>query len=382
MEEEFQAHMRFLAENAYRTVFLSDWVRGHVVPDAKTLAITFDDGYLDNWVYAFPVLKKYGLKATVFVCTERPVDGAPLRMNLEDVWTGRCERSGLPPNLTLWEANRGCVLREGGSPDFMNWNELRAMQASGLVDIQSHAQYHRSFFLADQILDFNQNLDEQFDLGWATDGDTRYGIPVYPRRSAMSARRYFDDRGLRDYLADRVKGPEFFRGRRRQDYLRELTAWAEAYRRTHKLRDHYETPEECEQRIETELAVSKQTIESKLGKACDLIAWPWGHHDKLSLRLAKRVGYGGAVAFVPGANVKGSAGGTWDIKRYPAPGDVAGLERCLRIYSSPYRAAIDGWRRRWKRKRQRVAERAKDGQFYATVKRKLVHLLADTCSFS
>jgi peptidoglycan/xylan/chitin deacetylase (PgdA/CDA1 family) len=36
---------------------------------AKSLSITFDDGYADNYTEAYPLLKKYGLKATFFVTT-------------------------------------------------------------------------------------------------------------------------------------------------------------------------------------------------------------------------------------------------------------------------------------------------------------------------
>jgi peptidoglycan/xylan/chitin deacetylase (PgdA/CDA1 family) len=56
---------------------LEDRRRAGSLP-ARAIAITFDDGYADNHDVAWPVLKKYGLPATVFVTTgavggERPL---------------------------------------------------------------------------------------------------------------------------------------------------------------------------------------------------------------------------------------------------------------------------------------------------------------------
>jgi peptidoglycan/xylan/chitin deacetylase (PgdA/CDA1 family) len=293
--------MRFLADHGYRTIFLKEWIKGTIKADGKTLAITFDDGYLDNWVYAYPILKKYGVKATIFVPTVRPLEDSRRGPNLEDVWAGNCHREDLPQIVSNWEANHRCVLREEGSPDFLAWDEIRRMEASGFIDIQSHSHYHRDFFVSNQIVDFNQN--KYFGLGWATDGDTRYGIPIYPRKSAMMARRYYDDIGLRDFLADRVEGPEYFSNRGKREYMKELLTIVADYKRHNKLKDHYETQDEQRKRILLEMVLSKRIIHEKLGKVCDLICWPWGEYSNLSIELARKAGYKGAVTFSPGLNL-------------------------------------------------------------------------------
>jgi len=61
---DFEAQMKYLSDNGYKTIFLDDLF---YKSDAKTLALTFDDGYLDNLSEAAPILKKYNLSATLFV---------------------------------------------------------------------------------------------------------------------------------------------------------------------------------------------------------------------------------------------------------------------------------------------------------------------------
>lgn len=70
--EDFQAQMAYLAEHGYHTVSLKQlerFVRGEVLLPAKSVVITFDDGYLSNYTYAYPVLKERGFHAVIFLLT-------------------------------------------------------------------------------------------------------------------------------------------------------------------------------------------------------------------------------------------------------------------------------------------------------------------------
>jgi peptidoglycan/xylan/chitin deacetylase (PgdA/CDA1 family) len=66
--------MKFLKDNNYNIVSLQELVRmirsKRPMP-RKTVAITFDDGYKNNYTHAFWALKKYNIPATVFVAVNK-----------------------------------------------------------------------------------------------------------------------------------------------------------------------------------------------------------------------------------------------------------------------------------------------------------------------
>ncbi len=68
----FERQMEFLKVHRYRVFSLEELLSrlraGEPLPP-KTVAITFDDGYIDNIDHAFPVLKKMGFPATIFMIT-------------------------------------------------------------------------------------------------------------------------------------------------------------------------------------------------------------------------------------------------------------------------------------------------------------------------
>lgn len=82
--ENFEEQLKYLKKNNYKTLTMKEfieWKDGKIELPFKSVLITFDDGFLSNYEYAFPLLKHYNMNATVFVV-------GTFLQNGKDKWTG------------------------------------------------------------------------------------------------------------------------------------------------------------------------------------------------------------------------------------------------------------------------------------------------------
>lgn len=68
--ENFARQLRFMKNKGYQVISLETLIKG--IQTGKkfphgTVVITVDDGYKDNYVYAYPLLQQYKVPATIFV---------------------------------------------------------------------------------------------------------------------------------------------------------------------------------------------------------------------------------------------------------------------------------------------------------------------------
>lgn len=76
--DKLRAQLQYIKSSGYTTLTISE-LNGYILNNTpipeKSIVITFDDGYKDNYTNAFPILKELNMKATIFVITSVIDDG-------------------------------------------------------------------------------------------------------------------------------------------------------------------------------------------------------------------------------------------------------------------------------------------------------------------
>jgi peptidoglycan/xylan/chitin deacetylase (PgdA/CDA1 family) len=68
-EKDFEKQMQYLADSGISTITFEDLHNNPGMNLDKKVILTFDDGYLDNYELLFPILKKHGFKAVIYLVT-------------------------------------------------------------------------------------------------------------------------------------------------------------------------------------------------------------------------------------------------------------------------------------------------------------------------
>jgi len=172
------------------------------------------------------------------------------------------------------------------------------MQASGLVDIQSHSMTHNWYYSGETITDF-YSRDEQcyYWLAWLVRPDRKpfwmnedqrdmvtEGTPIFKYGQSLGIRRYFPDEKSLEYSR------ELFR---KSNRLSKHAAIAKYLRFMIEAKPsgYLENDEEMIARYREELKGSKTVLEEKLNKSVNYLCWPGGAYNDISLLLAEEAGY-------------------------------------------------------------------------------------------
>lgn len=136
----FDGQMRHIRDAGYQTLSLGEllgFMEGGFKPERKSVVITFDDGYLDNYIYAYPVLKAYGLKAAVFLVSDW-VDKASLVHDKAQVIEDY-KKTPLTHEQTKALAEKGALEKVS-----VDWQMVREMMGGATIEFHSHTRSHRS----------------------------------------------------------------------------------------------------------------------------------------------------------------------------------------------------------------------------------------------
>jgi peptidoglycan/xylan/chitin deacetylase (PgdA/CDA1 family) len=141
----FEDQIAWLAERGYRSLKAREFEAYLLGEPAapKSLVITFDDGYLDTWVHAYPVLRKHGFNAICFLVSGWPVDG-PARLHAAKPGGVSGERSeGMAlPHLLSHAAAENAIANGRADDAIMRWAEIDEMRRCGTFEFHSHTHTH------------------------------------------------------------------------------------------------------------------------------------------------------------------------------------------------------------------------------------------------
>ena len=192
-------HFSWFKEHGFMPVSMEDILDARdgkkPLPD-KALLLTFDDGYTSFYNRVFPLLKLFNYPAV---------------LALQTGWLST------PPDGTIQYGSRSTRKRDF----FLEWGQIREMQASGLVEMASHSN------------------------------GLHHGVVSNPQGNLQAAAitRIYD-------------------------------------KKTQK----YETDEQYQQRIQTDLDTSADIIEKHTGIRPRIIVWPYGAYTENTVNIAKQAG--------------------------------------------------------------------------------------------
>ena len=252
--DEFEEHIKWIKD---KKTFKMEELKGldYTLPP-NSILITFDDGYKNNYTLAFPILKKYNMKATIFL------------------------------NTKFIEKDE----------TYLNWDEIREMYKSGLIDFQLHTHSHQLTVKDIEVLAFYDNESSPyfkresyslfFDGSYDEKKDAKKlnGLPVFKLRSKISIPGYKPKKNFVEKYRSIVELQENKFEKEKKKFLNRLFK--------EKKDEFFDkiSEEQFKETVKFEILENKKIISEKLGKVPDCLAYPWGHRYKGNREDIKKLG--------------------------------------------------------------------------------------------
>lgn len=185
----FERHIQYLKKQGYSFIYLKDLVNALYSRSTlgKAIVLMADDGYQDNYTYAFPIIKRQEIPFTIAMVTG---------------FSGKISPYTKPDEPKEYE--------------FMSWSEMKKMEDSGLVHFVNHSWSHQSLHQNNV-----KTIEEQITVGQKQLTQAvkkiepifiypygRYGDPVISILKKINYTAAFStDKGTKHCLSDMYRLP-------------------------------------------------------------------------------------------------------------------------------------------------------------------------------
>ena len=284
----FEAHLKYFINRKYVFVDLPNYFAlKNQNKKENYVVFTLDDGYLDNLIYVYPLLKKYNAKATIFINPVYVDKRSVIRKTLEDYW------------------NNNASLNEIDQWGFLSWDEMRLMEKSGIIDIQSHTLTHAKYFTSDEIVSFHYpNRDCLSPIGnlfpeklpyYIANPEFEkllpYGYPFFKQESSVIVRKITISQDFIFEVVNRFKQYDWSKLYNFNEMMSKIKPVYDNYKKNNALIIKRESEDEYKERVKFELSESKRIIEKELDKVVSYCCWPHGDNNEFTHKTALEVGY-------------------------------------------------------------------------------------------
>jgi len=283
--EEFEEQLKYLSVNGYNTLSVNEYyksITGKKIED-KSVLLTFDDGRSSFWRIAFPLLKKYKMKATLFVIPGITNNRKSLP-SLDDIWQKK---------ITAKEFFN----IDKDDKEYCSWEELKIMHRSGLIDIESHTLLHNVVFVDNIITGFIDNFTHDSvltsyrkidEINTPFEREKYFGLPIFEHEPLLKGNsNYIIDDKLINYCKSYYE-----KNKNNLDWQKKLLQ---------KIYDGYDvkridfkkkTKEEIKREIKTDLSLSAELIKKNISNnSGNHLCLPWTVGSEVAIEIAKEINY-------------------------------------------------------------------------------------------
>lgn len=291
----FEKQLKYLKNKNYKTISLKDlydFKFKNKKIHGKPIILTFDDGYLDNYTFAYPLLKKYGFNATIFVNPSFIIEGKK-RKNFEKIGYDYSKISKLD------------------YIGYLNWDEIIEMENSGVIDIQSHSMTHTSYFFSDKVIDIlsNKNISKYYWFFWNHTSSKKEkvkwmdkknfpeflksykGYPIFKFGNSLKIRKFVPSKEIIELSQGLTK-----KNIHNKKIIKILN-------KSKIKKGSFEKDSEMIKRYNFELEEPKKILSQKLKKEILFLCWPCGAFNKKSLLLSEKYYSGFTINEIDGFKI-------------------------------------------------------------------------------